>query len=248
MRAILKMQNAKCKMQNAKCLTTPLDTGRFSSVRLPILRVGIDALLCSLFSMLPSLFLCGGIGAEPPTNLELLHDVVKEAVTRAVGDMAVTNEMTTVVLVPETPHSAEWLMTTVISEVLSSRGIRVVTDRVSTNHTLAPRFSYLIVDLSVTYPDQRRDHLIGAKRVTRVARVKLSFQLIDGETHRILWMREETASRIDRFLKEDLLAVQSDLYSFAKADLYERSLSRVFEPIIVSGVVGGLIYLFFSNR
>ena len=190
----------------------------------------------------------GEVTDQVPTNLDLLRIVVQETVQKAISDMPMVGDTTIIVITPETTHSADWMMKAVISETLTHRDFRVITDQIPKNHATIPRFLYLVVDLNVAYPARHRNYLIGATRITRVARARLSFQLIDGKTDKVLWMCEETASRTDSFLKEELLLVQSDLYPFAKAAVQEEDINRVLEPIIVSGVVGGLIYLFFSNR
>ena len=42
--------------------------------------------------------------------------------------------------------------------------------------------------------------------------------------------------------------LQHDKFTFAKTELEEQTWGKFVEPVIVSTVLGGLIYLFFSNR
>ncbi|MEC7973604.1 MAG: hypothetical protein VX987_12995, partial [Pseudomonadota bacterium] len=62
------------------------------------------------------------------------------------------------------------------------------------------------------------------------------------------WQDEITRLRADRIPKKQLEILQHSTYKFAQTDVEEQSWSKFVEPIVVSTVLGGLIYLFFSNR
>ena len=43
-------------------------------------------------------------------------------------------------------------------------------------------------------------------------------------------------------------AVEAGLYSFTKPERETKKWGRIVEPVVVSGIIVGLIYLFFSNQ
>lgn len=183
-----------------------------------------------------------------PTNLDLLHVVAADAARQAIGEMPVPDNAKMVVLAAESSHPGNWLIDQVVAEALLSRGLRSAANDTLGADRQGWLLSYRIVDLSVNYPAAKRAHVVGEMWVTRAAHAGVSFQLIDRATRRVAWSREVAGSAQDRFPRQELPLVQNDLFPFTKVDLKEADLSRVLEPIIVSGVVGGLIYLFFSNR
>lgn len=189
-----------------------------------------------------------GSGEAIPTNLDLLHQAVLDATLQAIGEMPVTDDAKMIVPVAESSHPGNWLLDQALAEALLARGLRAAVNDTVQSVKQGSSLSYRIVDLSVSYPATGRAHAVGEVWVARTARARVSLQLIDRATRRVEWSKEAAGSKQDRFPKRDLGMVQNDLFSFTKSDLKEADLSRVLEPIIVSGVVGGLIYLFFSNR
>ena len=62
------------------------------------------------------------------------------------------------------------------------------------------------------------------------------------------WQDEITRVRQDQIPKKHLDILQHDKFKFAKTELEEQTWSKFIEPMSVSTGLGGLIYLFFSNR
>ena len=70
----------------------------------------------------------------------------------------------------------------------------------------------------------------------------------DEEDDIVHWQDEITRVRQDQIPKKHLDILQHDKFKFAKTELEEQTWGKFVEPVIVSTVLGGLIYLFFSNR
>ncbi len=45
-----------------------------------------------------------------------------------------------------------------------------------------------------------------------------------------------------------LFQVENDLFTFTKPEKKATNWSKIVEPVVVSGIIVGLIYLFFSNQ
>lgn len=177
---------------------------------------------------------------EPPTNL----DLVVAAVERAADDaLAQAPELApgsagAVVVAPQAPHAANWVLDHVLSERLLARGFAVTLDSTAGG---SARLAYRILDLGISGRSG-----LGGGTVERRARASLAFSLSRGDT--LQWQQESGAVLRDRVPRNRLELLGNAAYPFTKAELEERSFGRFVEPFIVSTVLGGLIYLFFANR
>ena len=88
----------------------------------------------------------------------------------------------------------------------------------------------------------------AAARSAAKAGVTLALRLSDERDDVVHWQDEITRTQRDRIPKKQLAMLQHDQFKFAKTELEEQTWSKFVEPVIVSTVLGGLIYLFFSNR
>ena len=198
----------------------------------------------------------------PPGNLELIIDAAALAVSDGLADLdlgavgpparpengaAVAAPFSEAIPGAEAPgiavhlatrgnHNANWVVEHALLEELLSRGIAVVADSVG-----PPTLSFRIVELGIVgYSGVLRSS------VERRCRVSLSLQLEAGGE--LVWTGEASRVLTDRVEKRRIKALQSATYSFAKTEVDEQSWGKYVEPMIVSSVLGGLVYLFFSNR
>ena len=67
--------------------------------------------------------------------------------------------------------------------------------------------------------------------------------------HRLLvWSGDGHAERQDHVAKGQIDVLQHSRFSFAKTDVEQRTWGKYVEPMIITTVLGSLVYLFFSNR
>lgn len=104
------------------------------------------------------------------------------------------------------------------------------------------------IAFGIAYPDVYRSHLVGGKHVKRRADVRVHATLTDGETGRVLWVGEAARDRQDEFEFGDSARVEQGLYQFSRPVLPGSSWGKIAEPVFVTGIIVGLIYLFFSNQ
>jgi len=180
--------------------------------------------------------------APLPTNMDLLTATVEQAVERALAEMDTPEPMGTGILLvqSQTKHAANWLLDHVLIENLLDRGFAVTLDS-TTAQAADTRLAFRILDLGV----HGRAGLLGSS-IERQSRVSLAFSLSqDGILH---WQEEFSVQQTDRVPKNRLDLLENASYSFAKTDIESKSWGKFVEPAIISTVLGGLIYLFFSNR
>ncbi len=188
-----------------------------------------------------------GVGAVPAgaadplvTHLDQVVGVAQEAVdqalSRAPAQLAPGGGA--VVLVADTPNNANWVVEHVLTERLLGRGLPVTTD---TTLGSGPRLTYRVLELRLT----GQSRVVGSL-IDRQVRLSLALRLSHGDS--LQWQDEAAAVRRDRVPRASLDLLSNGLYPFTKLELEERSFGRFVEPVIVSTVLGGLIYLFFANR
>ena len=104
------------------------------------------------------------------------------------------------------------------------------------------------IAFQVAYPDVYRSHLVGGKKVRRTASVRVFATLTDAASGRVLWTGEAERSRADEFDKDDAARIEYGTYAFVRPAEPSGGWGKYVEPVFVTGIVVGLIYLFFSNQ
>ena len=105
---------------------------------------------------------------------------------------------------------------------------------------------FRVGDFGVHYVGEGRPFFLGPKRVERATSVDLSCRLIDGRTDDVKWVGEGDAVRIDRIAKSKLPIYETA--GFTPTPLPNRGSFRYVEPVVVGGIVAGLVYLFYTNQ
>ncbi len=195
-----------------------------------------------------------------PTNLQLVSLVANQAFERAMADVPLVKGQE-VVLAPAESHPLNFAVEHAVLKQLSKRGVvtqvrraPVVDDSLAaashtgSTATASPAvLDYQLASARVTYL-RLRGWLPGRIKVERQALVEGRLTLRDPATSRVLWTGDASWNLIDMFPRSQLPLVEDDRFSDLKAAVPERGLNKVFEPVIVIGVVAGLVALFFQNR
>ena len=178
------------------------------------------------------------------SNLDMVVGTLEEAVAQLLSRMDAPADSVRwdgpVFIESQARHPADWLVGHILTERLLDRGFEVAVDS-SAAQLGRVRLSYRLLDLGIS----GQSGLWGSQ-VSRQTRATLALRLKAGET--LLWQDEERVQKSDRIAKDRLDLQQSTAYDFARIELEERRWGKFVEPVIVSTVLGGLIYIFFSNR
>ena len=181
-----------------------------------------------------------------PTNMDLIVATVEDAADRALADVdgqdMLDSDSGAVLVVSQAKHDANWLVEHVLVDRLLQRGFEVLSDSsVATDGNA--RLAYRVLDLGI-----RATSRLRGSDVKRESHATLALQLSRTGEETVLWQDETTVFREDAVPKSQLELLQDSSYKFAKTELEEETWSKFAEPVIVTTVLGGLIYLFFSNR
>lgn len=191
----------------------------------------------------------------PYTNLQLTQFVADTAVARALAG-AVVDSGTHAVLAPAREHPLNFVLEHSMLKALARRGVDVTVRRTpipdDSLKTLFgrpgdPVVEYTLGSAHVTYL-RFVGLLPGRVKIERQALVTGSISMRDPNSARVLWTGDIGQNFVDRFARNQVPLVEEERYPDLKSELPERNADKVFEPVLVVAVVGGLVALFFQNR
>ncbi len=197
----------------------------------------------------------GGEGAAAPAlprpNLTVITELVREVVTEAIERMRLP-EACEIHLSQVDQHDASWLVQSILLEELTARGHVVVmgsTSQAGSEESARPVYeiSYRVVSCSTAYPRAWREWVIGSRKVERKTSVDIHFRLSDA-TGVIVWAGNVDQERREIIPGERLDELATPGQSFASPEMEPGGWDKVLEPVVVAGIVGGLIYLFYTSR
>jgi len=189
------------------------------------------------------------------SNLELMTRLTSEAARELIASVPDNINMGNVILVSDGTGEEYAFVENVIAKVLTSDGHRVY--EAGTRPATSPgdslrdptlQFEYQAVNFDLIYTKIYRPFLIGGKKVKRSGDVRLLVKLIDPADRSVVWIGEATKSANDKFSYSRLAEVEASTYAFTKPEQTSSSWGKIVEPVVVSGIIIGLIYLFFSNQ
>ena len=82
----------------------------------------------------------------------------------------------------------------------------------------------------------------------RKADVGLHIKLVDPVDHSVIWLGDAAKDYEDQFSYGQIADVEAGTLAFTKPDKTSTKWGKIVEPVVVSGIIVGLIYLFFSNQ
>lgn len=184
--------------------------------------------------------------ALAPSNMELAEDAILQALQELPENLSSYNaDEIMIEIVGE--HSGNWFIEQTISSILHERGITVF-EREPDSSSSSMILNIRPMELVVEYGDVSRSWIIGSKRVERIASCELSSTLIDTDGSILLTIRT-SGNVVDRIPWSDVEVLNgSEEWNWLSGELPENRDGGILEPIIVTGVVAALVYLFYSSR
>ena len=108
-----------------------------------------------------------------------------------------------------------------------------------------PVLAYRVSELEFLYPSAGRKFWLGPKRVTRFGRTRIELRLEKGEE--VIWASSAEHYVSDQVPAGTLPALEGSKYEFSSPPLPQGS-GKLVEPLVIAGVVGGMIALFYTNQ
>jgi len=176
-------------------------------------------------------------------NLEMLEEAVHRAVVPAADAVALEGVESLFILM-EGEHEGGWLVRQTVTDLLAERGVRVEAER--TEHQSC-QLMVRPMELGVLYGAVERSWFLGGRRMGRSAVCRLAFTLTDEngaviDTWRTDGMVQDTVS------PGDAQNFEHRTEQWVNDRMPDMVGNKVLEPVVVTGVVAALIYLFYSSR
>jgi hypothetical protein len=195
--------------------------------------------------------------ADEPVKSNL--DVLTELATGVAGELisgfqSSLGTHTGVRLVPYAEDETYKFLMNIFTTELTARGIKTYTSAPTSapgaedQSDGAMELNIQALEFTLNYPKIFRSHLIGGKRVNRRAEITLFAKLLDSADNSVAWVGEATRAHDDQFNYGDRARAEKSLFEFTKPEVEPPNWGRIVEPVVVSGIIVGLVYLFFSNQ
>ncbi|MCC6349118.1 MAG: hypothetical protein IT347_05950 [Candidatus Eisenbacteria bacterium] len=191
----------------------------------------------------------------PYTNLQLAGFVADSAISAGLAGAPLESGVR-VVVAPTHDHSLNFLIEDALVEQLTRRGLQVVIRRTPIpDDSLATLFAgagdpiveYTLASVKVTYL-RLVGFLPGRVKIERQVLVQGTLGLREPVGSRVLWSNRFAQNFVDRFSRSQVALVEDPQRPELKDTPPSRNVDKVFEPVLVVAVVGGLVALFFQNR
>lgn len=186
-----------------------------------------------------------GVSAHP-TNLEMAEQVVAESLA-GLPDSLSDAGVQSVRLELAGDFQGNWLVQQVATNLLVESGVPVLGERTAEGEP-GTVLRLRVMELSVSLDDAGRSWFLGSSRIDRAVRCEVSAELLDGSASvRRSWRCG--GSDQDRIPTSDLAELQgSSGQEWLTGGTPQEAGGGILEPLVVTGVVASLIYLFYSSR
>jgi len=188
--------------------------------------------------------------AVPKSNLAVISELSREVMVEAITRMGLP-EGARLHLRQVDTHDASWLMKSILLEELTSRGHAVKAGLMAVSQdpddAVVYEIAYRIVYCQTSLPRSWRTWVVGARRFERRSAVDIRFELSD-QTKAIVWAGGVQRERREVIPGGRISDLEAPGQAFASPETEQGGWDKIFEPVIVAGIVGGLIYLFYTSR
>ncbi|MCD4848178.1 MAG: hypothetical protein K8R76_08310 [Candidatus Aegiribacteria sp.] len=185
--------------------------------------------------------------ALTPSNMELAEEALVIS-SEALSDILESYNVQNIIIEILGEHEGGWFLEQTLASVLCENDISIISSVSDSSFRSFDRLMVRPMEIVVEYGDVSRPWLIGSKRVERIARCELSATLVDSNGKIVTTARTNgTADDVVSWSDVSTLSGSSE-WEWLSRELPEDSGSSILEPLIVSGVVASLVYLFYSSR
>jgi hypothetical protein len=107
---------------------------------------------------------------------------------------------------------------------------------------------YRVVLCELTYPEKYRKSPLGSRQVQRRASVSLMARLLEGARENVVWVGDGNVERVNVVPAGKLSLLAGAEFPFNPPPVTGGGVGSLVEPALVTGIVAGLVYLFYPNQ
>jgi hypothetical protein len=185
----------------------------------------------------------------PETNISVISELTREVMDEALDRMKIPAG-SAVSARQDDKHDAGWLVESILLEKLTARGHTVMNGPAGPGERAerpAYQVTYRIVSCETTFPRAWREWVVGSRKVERRTRVDIYFQLSDS-SEAIVWAGGVERERREIIPGSRAAELATPGQAFTAPEVEAGGWDKILEPLVVAGIVGGLIYLFYTSR
>ena len=190
------------------------------------------------------------VSAVPKPNLTVITELAREAISEAVDRMALA-EGSEIYVSQLGQGEASWLIQSVLYEELTTRGHAAMAGGLTgggqEDGPQRYEIAYRIISCETSFPRAWREWVVGSRRVERKTRCDIHLRLTDARSA-VIWAGGVERERREIIPGDRLGELSAHGQPFASPEITSGGWDRVLEPVVVAGIVGGLIYLFYTSR
>jgi len=179
-----------------------------------------------------------------PSNLGLAHSLCERVAAQTLAVLGPHAAQRCLSSKPLAEHSGNGLLEVALAQAGRDAGLRVAPSPEDCELSL----EYRILELRIAYTNVDRSALGFKKEIERHGTCVLASSLVDTGSGEELASTQQEVLLADRFPYELEGLLRSDSYAFTAPELKEHDWTKTAEPIVVTALISGLVYLFFSNQ
>jgi len=189
-----------------------------------------------------TVFVFGLVLAGSMTNMDMVETTVIDAM-EPVAEQVSAQGIESVTLSIQGEHEGGWLLEQIAASALSDAGVTVSNSGEENMWVLNIR----PMELSVRYAQTRRSWVLGGRQVPRIASCELAAALVDPDGNVVLTTREGSVVE-DIVSPSEMIVLESSTEKWVNGEMSDGESGNILEPLVVTGVVTALVYLFYSSR
>ncbi|MDZ7262519.1 MAG: hypothetical protein ONB05_10495 [candidate division KSB1 bacterium] len=188
-----------------------------------------------------------------PSNFSVLKEIAQITIQRILKEAALEPNQSIVIKKSTTEEAQGWFIETQFIEVLRGGGfvsISLIANqeeaRIDSSRWV---LEYKIIELGIKYLNPQRWRIFGKANLQRQSVINLSVRIYNERTGEVRWagdLREEKTDEVPGRLINEL---ENPAFPFTCSRIpAETGWGRILEPVLILGVTGGVIYLFYSFK
>jgi hypothetical protein len=189
-----------------------------------------------------TVFMLGLVLAGSMTNMDMVETAVIDAMG-SVAEQVSAQGIESVTLSIQGEHEGGWLLEQIATSALGAAGVTVSNSREENVWVLNIR----PMELGVRYAQTRRSWVLGGRQIPRIASCEISAALVDPDGNVILTTREGAVVE-STVSPSEVVVLESSTEKWVNGELSDEESGNILEPLVVTGVVTALVYLFYSSR
>jgi hypothetical protein len=184
---------------------------------------------------------------EVRTNLSLLSYTIAEVADQTVSELSLRSFSKIFVHETEKSDNLTYFIENRFYQELAEKNFKVFIQNKPVDEGLS--IYLLITKATVKYEKVYRKKLFSSKWVHRKAEVSILLKAIDESNNKIYWIGDITSEKKDDIPYNKLDFVEQGENILRKPDRsIEKGVKKWVEPFLVMGVLGVVVYLFYSVR